>query len=190
VRTCLCLLAVWLPLVAQAPARRDSVVVTGAFEPIPLEEADRPVAIYDVRSLGLLSNTWVDILRLDPSLDLRQRAPNGVQSDLSINGATFGQTLVLLNGVRLNDAQSGHHNLDVPVPLESVSNIEILRGSGSALYGSDAVGGVVNFITRPPEAPEVRLRAAAGSFGVNQQRVSVAAVVDAFAQQLAVSRDF
>ena len=105
--------------------------------------------------------TFADLLKLDSSLDLRQRAPNGLQGDLSIRGGGFGQTLILLDGLRLNDVQSGHHNLDIPAPLEAISSIEILKGSGSTLYGSDAVGGVVNFITRAPESSEMRLRTAA-----------------------------
>lgn len=164
--------------------------MTGVYQPIPFEEADRPVTVLSVDSLSLLSNTFADFLRLDPSLDLRQRAPNLVQSDLSIRGASFGQTLVLLDGLRLNDVQSGHHNLDIPVPLEAVERIEVLRGSGSTLYGSDAIGGVVNFITKKQSASEMRLRGAGGNFGVNQQRVVTAYSSGNFSQQLAASRDF
>ncbi len=170
--------------------RRDTIVVTGVYEPIALEEADRAVGVLDVGKQLLLSNAAVDLLRLDPSVDLRERAPGGVQSDLSIRGGTFGQTLVLLDGLRLNDVQTGHHNMDVPVPMESLSSIEVMRGSGSTLYGSDAVGGVVNFVTRPPEVSQFRLRTAAGNFGVNQQRFSLAAVRGRISEQLAGSRDF
>ena len=152
------------------PKKRETVIVTGTYDPLPLEEADRPVRSIDVRSISLVSNTFADLLKLDSSLDLRQRAPNGVQGDLSIRGGSFGQTLILLDGLRLNDVQSGHHNLDIPAPLEAISSIEILKGSGSTLYGSDAVGGVVNFITRAPESSEFRLRTAVGNFGTNQQR--------------------
>lgn len=174
----------------QVPPRRETIVVTGSWEPVPLEEADRSVNSLEVPGQLLLTQTWVDFLRLDPSLDLRQRAPDGVQSDLSIRGATFGQTLVLLDGLRLNDAQSGHHNLDVPIPLESLDRIEVLRGAGSTLYGSDAVGGVVNFITRPPEISELRLRTALGNFGVNQQRLSWATAGSRISQQFSAARDF
>ena len=123
--------------------RRDSIVVTGSYEPLALEEADRSVTLLPARQQSLVVNTLTDVLQLDPSLDVRRRAADGVQSDLSIRGSSFGQTLVLLNGQRLNDAQSGHHNMDIPVPLESVERIEVLRGSGSTLYGSDAVGGAI-----------------------------------------------
>jgi iron complex outermembrane recepter protein len=172
------------------PVVKEQVVVTGTYDPIPLEEADRAVRSLDVRGLELVSNTWVDLLKLDASLDLRQRAPNGVQGDLSIRGGTFGQTLVLLNGLRLNDAQSGHHNLDIPVPMEALERVEILRGSGSTQYGSDAVGGVVNLISAAPANSEFRVRTAVGNFGVNQQRGVASAALGKLSQQLVFSRDF
>ena len=180
-----------LTLIAQeVPPRHDTVVVTGAYEPLALEEVDRSIVILPGREQSLLLNTLTDLLQLDPSLDVRRRGPDGVQSDLSIRGSNFGQTLVLLNGQRLNDAQSGHHNLDIPMPLESVTRIEVLHGSGSTLYGSDAVGGVINVITAPPESPELRLRTAVGNFGVNQQRGTLSLAIQKLTEQLTFSRDF
>ena len=164
--------------------------MTGTFEPMSLEEIDRAIRVLPVRGNTLVLNTLVDMLRLDPSLDLEERAPDGVQADLSIRGSGFGETLILLNGQRLNDAQSGHHNMDIPIPLDSVSRIEVMRGSGSTLYGSDAAGGVVNIITAPPEGLEVRLRTALGSFGTNQERGSIADGNSKVSEQLTFSRDF
>ncbi|MCW5978046.1 MAG: TonB-dependent receptor [Bryobacteraceae bacterium] len=174
----------------EQPLFRQQIVVTGTYEPVPLEEADRPVTVIDAEALRPLTNTWADLLRLDASVDLRQRSPNGLQGDLSIRGATFGQTLVLLDGLRLNDVQSGHHNLDVPAPLEALKEVQTLKGSGSTLYGSDAVGGVVNFITRAPEHSEMRVRAAAGNLGVNQQQAVVTLAGANASQQFTGSRDF
>jgi iron complex outermembrane receptor protein len=168
----------------------ETVVVTGTFEPLTLDEIDRSITELPARSNGLVLNTLVDLLRLDPSLDLLERAPGGVQADLSIRGASFGQTLVLLNGQRLNDVQTGHHDMDIPVPLDSVQRVEVLRGSGSTMYGSDAVGGVINIITEPPEGLEVRLRAALGNFGTNQQRLSLSDSFGKLSEHLTVSRDF
>jgi iron complex outermembrane recepter protein len=172
------------------PPQHETVVVTGTYEPLSLDEIDRSITLLPARGQGLVLNTLVDLLRLDPSLDLEERAPGGVQTDLSIRGATFGQTLVLLNGQRLNDVQSGHHDMDIPVPLDAVSRIEVLRGSGSTMYGSDAVGGVINIITEPPEGLEVKIRAALGNFGANQQRVSLADSFGNLSEQLTFSRDF
>ena len=166
------------------------MVVTGTFEPMSLEEIDRAIRVLPARSHSLVLNTLVDLLKLDPSLDLAERAPGGVQGDLSIRGAGFGQTLVLLNGMRLNDPQSGHHNMDIPVPLESVDRVEVLRGSGSTLYGADAVGGVVNIITEPPQVTEFRLRTAFGSDGINQQRAALGIAGRKLSEQVSFSRDF
>ena len=176
---------------AQQPQpQHETVVVTGTFEPLSLDEMDRAIRVLPAREHSLVLNSLVDLLQLDPSLDLRERAPGGVQADLSIRGSSFGQTLVLLNGMRLNDVQSGHHNMDIPVPLDSVSRVEILRGSGSTMYGSDAAGGVVNIITAPPESAEVRLRTAVGNFGINQQRGSLAGTFGKLSEQLTFARDF
>ena len=68
--------------------------------------------------------------------------------------------------------------------------MEVLRGSGSTLYGSDAVGGVINVITDAPEFSEFRLRTSAGNFGVNQESGSVSLVRRTVAEQITFSRDF
>src|SRR5579872_2775772 len=95
------------------PEPQESIVVTGTAEPIPLAEADRDVSVVRLpEKQRPLYDSWFDLLQLDPALDLQQRAPGGVQADLSIRGATFGQTLILLNGFRINDVQTGHFNLD------------------------------------------------------------------------------
>ncbi len=155
-----------------------------------LEEIDRAIRVLPVRSQNLVLNTLSDLLKLDPSLDLAERAPDGVQGDLSIRGAGFNKTLVLLNGMRLSDPQSGHHNLDIPVPLDSVDRVEVMRGSGSTLYGADAVGGVINIITAPPSVTEFRLRTAFGSDGINQQRASLGIAGKKVSEQLSFARDF
>lgn len=169
---------------------KQTLVVTGSPEPVPLEEADRSVLLLPVRDKAILFNTLMDVLRLDPSIDLRQRGANGMQADISLRGASFSQVLVLVNGRRMNDPQSGHHHLDLPIPMEAVERVEVLRGAGSTLYGADAAGGVVQFITRPAERGEARLQTGLGNFGSNQQRVSLTGVRGGLGQSLALSRDF
>ena len=186
----LVLLILAVSMAAQQP-KKETVVVTGVYEPVAIEESDRAVTRQEIRGeQALVSNSLTDFLNRDSSLDLRQRGGNNIQTDVSLRGSTFGQTLVLLNGLRLNDVQSGHHNMDVPVPIESLERVEVLKGAGSTLYGSDAIGGVVNFITSTPESSELRFRGAAGSFGTNQQRIAGTLVRNRFTQQLAVYRDF
>ena len=170
-------------------AQQETVIVTGTYEPAPLQASDRTVNVIDTGESPLLFRNWADALRLDPSVDLQQRAP-GTQADLSIRGSSFGQTLVLVDGIRINDAQSGHHNLDLPIPFESVERIEVLHGSGSTSYGADAVGGAVNFITARPVQSEFRIGAAAGNYGGNSQNGSAALLGSNWSEQLAFTRDF
>ena len=174
----------------KAEPRKDTIVVTGSYEPIPLDEADRAISEVPVRSQSLLFQNVIDALKLDPSLDLRQRSPGGAQADLSIRGSSNGQTLILVNGMRVNDAQTAHHNLNLTTPLDEVQSVEVLRGAGSSLYGSDAVGGVVNIVTAPPEHGEVRFRAGLGSAGINEEMASLAGVLGRLSEQLTASRDF
>jgi iron complex outermembrane receptor protein len=155
-----------------------------------LSEADRSITLLPVAAERWLYASLTDLLQLVPAVDLQQRAPDGVQSDLSIRGSSFGQTLILIDGIRVNDVQTGHHNMDLPVPLDAVDRIEVLRGSGSTLYGSDAVGGVVNIVTRRPEASELRIGGGGGSFGMNQQRATASLVTGRLSQQLSLCREF
>jgi iron complex outermembrane receptor protein len=170
--------------------RKDTVVVTGTFDPVQLNDIDRSVSQLPVREFTQLYSTAVDFLKLEPSLDLRERAPGGVQTDVSIRGCSFGQTLILINGLSVSDAQSGHHNMDLPLPLDSLDRIEVLRGAGSTFYGSSAVGGAVNFITTPPSVSEFRLGSAIGNFGTNEQTASAGFVTKRFSQQLSFARSF
>ncbi len=177
-------------LLFQQPVQ-ESIVVTGSYQALPLNETDRAVTLLPLTPKSvLLYNSITDLFKLDSSVDIQQRAPNDVQGDLSIRGGTFGQTLFLLNGMRLNDAQSGHHDMDIPVPIEAIQQVEILQGSGSNQYGSDAVGGVVNVVTRRPEGLEADLRAALGSFGTNQEALTLGAGTKKYSELLSVSRDF
>jgi iron complex outermembrane recepter protein len=174
----------------EAPKHKETVVVTGSYEPIPLEDADRSVRAIPARELAPLTGSISDLLNLDASLDLRERAPGAVQSGLSIRGGSFGQSLILWNGMRMNSVQSANLNMDLPMPVDSLAQVEVLKGSGSTLYGSDATAGVVNFLTRAPEQSEVRLRTGFGNWGTQQQRASLAYVNRGLAQQLTMSRDF
>ena len=102
--------------------------------------------------------------RLAVSLGVDAGLRSPAQADLSLRGSTFNQVVILVDGVRVSDAQSGHYALDLAVPAAMIERVEILRGGGSALYGSDAVGGVVNLVTRDDaRAASASLRG--GSYG-------------------------
>src|SRR5690606_27325750 len=103
-----------------------------------------------------------DLLQWALGVDLMPRSP--ALADVSLRGSSFEQVLVLVDGVRVSDAQTGHFDLDLAVPLDQVERIEILRGPGSSLHGADAMGGVINVVTRQG-VERSTARAEAGTFG-------------------------
>ena len=173
-----------------APAVTDSIQVTTTIEPLPLAESDRSVETIAPRDLPIGTDSVVDLLRTDPSLNLQARAGEGVQADLAIRGTTFEQSLVLVNGFRVDDPETGHLNLDIPVPLDAATRVDILHGSGSTFYGSDSIGGAVNLLTgAPPPGWSLVARSGAGNFGSLENHLRASYSAGAFATQLTGSRD-
>ena len=168
---------------------RQTVVVTGAARPVELGSVSRTMTILTREQIERLPvQSVADLLRLAASVDVRMRGVHGAQSDFAVRGANFGQVLVLVDGVRLNDAQSGHHNGDVPVPLDAVERIEVLYGPGSSLLGADAFGGTINVITRRAvESPSLVVQG--GSFGIASGRGQAGFQRGAVRESLAVSAD-
>jgi iron complex outermembrane receptor protein len=169
---------------------KETIVVTGVYEPLPLGEVDRPITQLDIHSNDLVSSSLEDFLRLDSSIDLQERGPNGAQADVAMRGGTFEQTLILVDGFRMNDLQTGHHDMDLPFPVDSFSDVEVLHGAGSTIYGSDAVGGAINFITHPPRFSQLSGRTGFGNFGVNQEGATGSLVDGSLAEQFTFARDF
>jgi vitamin B12 transporter len=148
---------------AATPIALDTLPVLGSRISAELPLRTRGVQILDRRTLDALpARSVADALRWATGVELSARSP--AQADLQLRGGTFEQVLVLVDGARMSDPQTGHFDLDLALPLESVERIEILRGPASSQYGSDAVGGVVNVVTRSrPHGASVRVEG--GSFG-------------------------
>ena len=173
---------------AQGPYRQD-IVVTAAATPVELGTVTRTLTVITRDQIARLPvNSIADVLRLTASVDVRARGERGVQTDFAVRGANFGQMLVLVDGVRLNDAQSGHHNGDIPVPLDAVERIEVLLGPGSSLFGADAFGGTINVITRKDVAPASAV-VQGGSFGLVAGRGQVGVARGAVRQVMAAAVD-
>lgn len=93
-------------------------------------------------------NSVDELLRYLPFMEVQSRGAFGIQSDILMRGGTFNQMLVLLDGMRVNDPLTGHFNSYMPVSIVEIDRIEVYRGPTSTVYGADAVGGVINIITR------------------------------------------
>lgn len=173
----------------KAPSLDTTVIVLGEVAPISLDESARTVVSFDPQTHSLTLQDPEDALRIDASVDIQQRAGGGVLNDISIRGGSFEQTLVLMNGLRIDDAETAHFNLDLPVPMSMLGGIDVLHGEGSTQYGADAIGGVVDFKTWEPDADTLRLRAGAGSFGEDQEAVMGSVVGKRWSEVLGGERD-
>ncbi|MFB6271818.1 MAG: TonB-dependent receptor plug domain-containing protein [Salinibacter sp.] len=127
----------------------DSVVVTASRTPTTTAETGRRVSVYTQQEIQALSVNSVDqLLDVVAGIDVQSRGGFGVQSDLRMRGSTFNGVLLLLDGARINDPYTGHFLMDLPVPLSEIARVEVLHGPATALYGPDALGGVVHLITK------------------------------------------
>jgi iron complex outermembrane receptor protein len=154
-----------IPAFAVQQPIEEKVVVTANAYPVPFENLSRAVAVFTREDIGNLPvRSVADILAQAASVDIRSRSPFGMQTDLSVRGSAFSQVLVLVDGMRINDSQTGHHNADFPVQLQDIERVEVLLGSGSSIYGADAFGGIVNIITRRHEG-HVQAAISAGQDG-------------------------
>ncbi len=115
-----------------------------------------------IRSSGI---AVPEVIQHIPGVDVRQRGNDGIQSDISIRGGTFEQTLVLVDGIAVSDPQTGHHNMNLPLGINDIQSIEILKGQGSSVYGANAFSGVINIITKLPAKDGIHASAYGGTFG-------------------------
>ncbi len=158
------------PTLADAPStksspRRDTVVVTATLNPEQLDMVNREVIVIDGDRLRDLPITTIDdLLAFLPPIDIQPRVAGGLQGDIHLRGANFAGVLICIDGIRWSDPQTAHFNLEIPVPLPMIDRIEVLTGAQSIYFGSDAVGGVVNIITRKSMPRQIRAEISQGSF--------------------------
>ncbi|MGJ7032748.1 TonB-dependent receptor plug domain-containing protein [Niabella hirudinis] len=127
----------------------DPVTVTSSVIEKRSSETGRNINIISGETFaGLPVHSVDELLKYIPGVEAQMRGPQGAQTDISIRGGTFQQVLVILDGLRLNDPNTGHFTGYIPISPAEIDRIEVLKGASSAVYGSDAVGGVVNIITK------------------------------------------
>lgn len=146
-------------------AEIDSIEIQGKFISTPYKNANQNISVITKADILNSPSTSIDeILQQIPGMDIRRRGANGVQSDIGFRGSSFEQVLLLLNGIRMNDSQTGHNSLNVPVDLEDVERIEIIKGPAARRFGQNAFAGAINIITKANPGKRVRISAEAGDY--------------------------
>lgn len=172
-RAIICASASIIPIAAQAQTQgKESeplqIVVTASRAPQPIQRSGSAITVVNSETLAASNPaSLVDALRAAPGLDVSETGGPGATIAVRLRGANSGQTLVLLDGVRINDPGNASGEFDfAAIPPALIDRIEVLRGPQSALYGSDAIGGVVNIITKSGVgAPTATIGMEGGSYG-------------------------
>ena len=178
-----------LPVVAIAAPQTDKLateqpmVVTATRFSQPEASILAPVNIVTRDEIDRMqAKTVTEVMRTLPGVETIGYGGRGQNATLSVRGGTSAQTLVLMDGVRVNSVTAGGVNLN-DLPLNQVERIEYIRGARASIYGADAIGGVVNIITRPEVGTRAhKLNAGAGSHNERQLDWSSATTVGAAGQ--------
>ena len=127
----------------------NEVEVSSSLAKTNYAAATRQITVLTAKQIQELPVSNInELLDYLGSVDMRQRGPLDVQGDLGVRGGTFDQTLVLVNGVRMNNPQTGHHNMNLPVPLQMIDRIEVIQGGATNAHGIGAMTGVVNIVLK------------------------------------------
>ncbi len=159
----------------------DEVVVSAQLGPALQSQLMRVVQV--ITRTEIEQSPVQDIAGLLEStrgIDIRKRGTFGMQADVSIRGGTFDQTLILLNGINITDPQTGHHNLNLPIDLQSIERIEILQGAGARIFGPNAFNGAINIITRAPGDKTFRASLSAGQYSLGHAGLATGFETGAF----------
>ena len=141
------------------------VVISSSRIDLPFKENSRTIQIVtaeDIKKLGVTN--VADALQQIAGIDVRRQGVNGMQSDLYIRGGSFDQTLLLIDGIKVDDAQTGHHTMNLALPIEVIKRIEVIKGPGARIFGQNAFTGAINIVTKDVEDNSLVAKVQGGSF--------------------------
>lgn len=167
------------------------VVITSSRIDLPFKENSRTIQIVSAEDIKKLGVTNVaDALQQIAGIDVRRQGINGMQSDLYIRGGSFDQTLLLIDGIKVDDAQTGHHTMNLALPIEVIKRIEVIKGPAARIFGQNAYSGAINIVTK--DAPENSLvaKVQGGSFHQFLGEVTGAINMEKSSHLVHVSKNF
>ncbi len=161
----------WCFTFANGQTKNDTInlaelEIISAANPTIFKNISRDLTIIKSDELKTAPVASIDeLLKVYGGIDIRSRGPMGVQSDVNMRGGTFDQSLIMVNGIPLNDPQTGHHNLNQTIDLNNLERIEILEGSGARWLGTNSFSGGINLISDISDKNNIKLGFSGGQYG-------------------------
>lgn len=155
----------------------QEVIISSTRIDLPFSKNSRTIQLITAEDMKKAGVTNVaDALQQIAGIDIRRRGTNGTQADLYIRGGSFDQTLLLVDGIKVDDAQTGHHTMNLALPIEVIKRIEIIKGPAARIFGQNAFNGAINIITKDVPDTDVSLHVQGGSY--NQFNADVTAGIN------------
>lgn len=133
----------------QDTTKLGEVVITSTRINLPFPENSRTISIISSESIkNSAASTLTDVLQQVAGIDVKRQGTGGTQADLYIRGGSFDQTLILIDGIKMDDAQTGHHTLNATLPLDVIDRVEIIKGPAARVFGQNAFTGAINIVTK------------------------------------------
>jgi iron complex outermembrane receptor protein len=152
----------------------DTILIKSTRIDLPFKESSRTITVITSEVIKNSAATNVaDLLQQVAGIDIRRRGTGGSQADLYIRGGGFDQTLLLIDGIKMDDAQTGHHTMNAALPIEVIERIEIIKGPAARVFGQNAFTGAINIVTKSKLANTASVNLETGSFGQVNGSVTV-----------------
>jgi len=150
------------------PIKRDTlkeIIITSNRIALPFSKTSRTITLITTEDIvkSPASNV-AELLQSIAGLDVRRRGVDGMQSDLYIRGGNFDQTLVLIDGVKMDDPQTGHHTMNAILSLGDIERIEVIKGPAARVYGQNAFTGAINIVTKKIKNNSLNANLSYGSY--------------------------
>ncbi|PKQ45869.1 TonB-dependent receptor plug domain-containing protein [Confluentibacter flavum] len=167
----------------------DEIEITSTRIHLPFKKNSRTISIISAIDIkNSAATNLADLLQQEAGIDIRRRGTSGMQADLYIRGGSFDQTLLLIDGIKMDDAQTGHHTMNAALPMEVIERIEIIKGPAARVFGQNAFTGAINIVTKKVTENEVSANLEAGSYNQLNTSVTVASSLENSSHLVHVSR--
>lgn len=152
----------------------DTIVISSSRIDLPFKENSRTILVITSKQIKESAVTnLTDLLQQVAGIDMRRRGVNGMQADLYIRGGSFDQTLLLIDGIKVEDPQTGHHTMNMALPIDVIERVEIIKGAAARIFGQNAFTGAINIVTKKNANNVNSVGVQVGSFGQKNGAITI-----------------